>query len=455
MLLPKVLEEVGDVEDGIGGLVEDSRVDGGLHGGLDIEAAQILLHVLAVLHAQRRVNAAAAALSRGTRALPPLAGPPRVLDGCRRPHSMEAADELAEVCKGSRLCQIRSVAGSKSSRCFQSRRCDGRSTTPRAPESLGSVITNAQGTPCPGATTEYDGAAGRLGDRLRVLARVLRLAESDARIKFVHIARTTHTANGKEGVGFDRFLRYDSCIPLRAPPPAASRSYFGVMQYYIVPRLDLQFVRPPTPAHDHELVIHLRSGDMRAGSDLQAISVEAAMPPCAFYEHAISRFSVRRIRVITEPDKQHPCIPLIEKRGEVVVQSSTREQDAAAIIHATYFIPSPSWFSYTMVNLNSRVKKIVYFDPASDGSWSGRWLYPCRDGVSIERATIADYRPFVPGNGSWSTRAAALARWMRAPYAGSRFHAMCAADGVVAPHRRGDQPRLVRSRGAQRSSIST
>ena len=237
------------------------------------------------------------------------------------------------------------------------------------------------------------------------------------------------------------------------PDSEAPGGHYELLQRYLVPRLE---VRPPASPDDaEEVVVHLRSGDVlglklitpsRPGGATN--QVEMAMAPCIFYARALQRFSgVSRVRIVTEADRSHPCIDAIRAASPdklVVVQSGSREEDAAAIIYATYFVPSASWFGYTLINLNTRLRKLVYFDSRTPGRWNGHYRYPCRPGVAIERATIAGYRIFEPPGPTTSdqggiprTRSLRLnssfqrvemRRWLVAPHhAEPRFDADCHA----------------------------
>ena len=344
--------------------------------------------------------------------------------------------DVYERCVGpNKLCQQMV----RKSHCFTSKRCanfnplinggglkqaQGKEYSRRFKDDV-----TSNGSPCPGKTLHWGRTkkigtgATRLGDHLHVLAQKLReMAKGDSGYEYLHIEEY-EIAHGI----YEKFLQPKNCTAIHPATPI-SAPYFAIMQRYIVPALDARFVLDPRARTD-ELIIHLRSGDMRPFACkgecafLPNNYVEQALIPCSFYGVAIRRFKVNHIRVITESDMQHPCLAGIrDQNPHATVQSSSREADAAAIIHASNFIPSASWFSYSMINLNSEVQKIVYFRSNSDGAWSGRWLYPCRRGISIERATGDATLDFAPPNKTRDGREQAQLDWLLSPHA-IRFQA--------------------------------
>jgi len=111
-----------------------------------------------------------------------------------------------------------------------------------------------------------------------------------------------------------------------------------------------------------ELVIHMRGGDaMTTHSGLAA--VEAALPPCAFYDKILENGDFDRIRIITQSDDLNPCVSEIGRRHPKLslhVQRGSVNEDAAAIMNAQNLVLAPSYMSLMLALMNERVQTVFY-----------------------------------------------------------------------------------------------
>lgn len=103
------------------------------------------------------------------------------------------------------------------------------------------------------------------------------------------------------------------------------------------------------------LTIHLRSGDLRNSDHKQGQFL-----PCAFHELAIAAGSYKKVRVVTEPDLAHPCLPLLRRRhGEKLhVQSKSLQEDACALMSAKHLEYGDSTFSQVLELMNENAKNV-------------------------------------------------------------------------------------------------
>eukprot|EP00440_Ansanella_granifera_P055102 gb/GFBE01059735.1/.p1 GENE.gb/GFBE01059735.1/~~gb/GFBE01059735.1/.p1 ORF type:complete len:292 (+),score=61.36 gb/GFBE01059735.1/:1-876(+) len=85
---------------------------------------------------------------------------------------------------------------------------------------------------------------------------------------------------------------------------------------------------------EHELVIHLRSGDLAHEAGYQG-----RFAPCDFYDMLIDQHGFKSVRVVTEPDRKHVCIKTLQERNltvNVTVQSKSLAEDACALLEAKH-----------------------------------------------------------------------------------------------------------------------
>jgi hypothetical protein len=143
---------------------------------------------------------------------------------------------------------------------------------------------------------------------------------------------------------------------------AKQADYTKVLQEYLVPHLNSESrdaCKREVSNSERELVVHLRSGDL-----LNNPHKKSAMAPCSFFDTLINReHGFRRLRVITEPDHRHPCLPLIAKTSvNTTVQSESLAADACALMHADHLaIGADSTFSVALSWFNTR--PVTIYDP--------------------------------------------------------------------------------------------
>jgi len=97
-----------------------------------------------------------------------------------------------------------------------------------------------------------------------------------------------------------------------------------------------------------ELVIHLRSGDL-----LDSAHLKSRFAPCSFFDVIVNQdIGFESVRVITEPDGKHPCLPYFAAKN-ASFQSESLAADACAVMHADHigFFASSS-FSYMLIHFN-------------------------------------------------------------------------------------------------------
>lgn len=124
--------------------------------------------------------------------------------------------------------------------------------------------------------------------------------------------------------------------------------YTAVLRKHVLPYLTGE-ARGACQAEEsnrkHELVIHLRSGDLL----MSGTHVESRFAPCSFF-HLLTEQNLgfEHVRVITEPDRKHPFLKyFVNNRMNITVQSSkVFAIDACALIHAKHLaLGSISWFA--------------------------------------------------------------------------------------------------------------
>merc|ERR1740121_440616 len=142
--------------------------------------------------------------------------------------------------------------------------------------------------------------------------------------------------------------------------------YTNVLRTYVLPHLTDEArgtCEREASNTKHELVIHLRSGDalLRDPPHPQ----KSKFAPCAFFEAVAqdAKVSFEGVRVITEPDRKHPCLGFFkEKNWNVTVQSESLVADGCAFMHADHLaIGAQSTFSDTLSLFNPH--PVTLYDP--------------------------------------------------------------------------------------------
>eukprot|EP00930_Biecheleria_cincta_P101086 TRINITY_DN92716_c0_g1_i1.p1 TRINITY_DN92716_c0_g1~~TRINITY_DN92716_c0_g1_i1.p1 ORF type:complete len:406 (+),score=43.74 TRINITY_DN92716_c0_g1_i1:49-1266(+) len=145
------------------------------------------------------------------------------------------------------------------------------------------------------------------------------------------------------------------------------RDKHRILHTYVKPLLKVP-VDPLKPASNvRELIIHMRSGDAWNQTEGHYVGLQ---PPCALYTWIIDGgfegVKFNTVRIITEPDMQHPCLEILKAEyPRIVVQSKSVAEDAAAIINARFFVGSFSTFSQNLMLLNDDLD--TYFESTISG----------------------------------------------------------------------------------------
>jgi hypothetical protein len=142
--------------------------------------------------------------------------------------------------------------------------------------------------------------------------------------------------------------------------------YADVLQTYVLPHLTKEArgaCEREMSNSKHELVIHLRSGDAMFSDPPHP--QKSRFAPCAFFEAVAdeAKVSFEGVRVITEPDRKHPCLGFFKEKGwNITVQSESVAVDGCAFMHAGHLaFGAKSTLSSTMSLLNPH--PVTLYDP--------------------------------------------------------------------------------------------
>lgn len=133
---------------------------------------------------------------------------------------------------------------------------------------------------------------------------------------------------------------------------------------------------------DHDLVIHLRSGDamgqQRNGNHYQ--------PSCNFYKSLIKKGlpdgkAFDKIIVVTEADQRNPCGKVLQRDfpEKVKVQSSSIATDSGTILAARHLIAGRTTFSQELAKMSTRVQQ-VHIPIGHEWHFQG-WTTDCMEHV--------------------------------------------------------------------------
>ncbi len=166
-------------------------------------------------------------------------------------------------------------------------------------------------------------------------------------------------------------------------------------------------VRPmlnlPTTSVDHDVVIHIRSGDL---FDLEKFPLSLRPDwdhiqfPFSFYKKVILDHGFSRPLIVTESDFKNPVIELLKQEFPFIsIQSSSIEEDFSTLVHAPNLILSNSSFAFMAALLSETISKVFmpdfcfgiptaskfsFFDPIFPESFVFDFvLYDCGDYYKI------------------------------------------------------------------------
>jgi len=152
--------------------------------------------------------------------------------------------------------------------------------------------------------------------------------------------------------------------------------YTNVLRTYLLPHLTHEgraACKKEEENTKRELVVHLRAGDLLDPSSADATSKKGRMAPCSFVDGILADprvGSFEGIRVVTEPDRKHPCLNHYASAG-ATVQSESLAADACSFMHAEHLaFGSKSTFSEALSLFNP--KAVTLYEPMACVTLVGR-----------------------------------------------------------------------------------
>lgn len=120
-----------------------------------------------------------------------------------------------------------------------------------------------------------------------------------------------------------------------------------VLQRYVWPHLTDEARAKCTLEDGFDgLTVHLRSGDCMWGTN----HMTARFAPCAYHSKIIESFGYKDVLIVTEPDRQHPCLAELPKRHPSVnftVQSNSVVEDFCTLARARNLVRSGPFSSFS------------------------------------------------------------------------------------------------------------
>jgi len=253
---------------------------------------------------------------------------------------------------------------------------------------------------------------GRLGNNLLQLANA---------ILFCQIMNLSHLVLPPNSTNRVPMLTLPSEIPIK-PDPSAKFEYnmrqcvdfFGLcivakkwqMRAALMQHLPDYFSEQTRNACQKELArpfpgltIHLRSGDVSTSQHSTsrkrhyATTKYGVFAPCAFFLKVIDDHKFHSVRIITEPDRSHECIRVLqESRREerirfLTIQSNSLEEDTCALMNAKHLaVGSFSTFTQALELMNGVLKAFYWPLPLPIGQENS----PC-DAVQDDGAITYRY----------------------------------------------------------------
>lgn len=143
--------------------------------------------------------------------------------------------------------------------------------------------------------------------------------------------------------------------------------YTNVLRTYLLPHLTHEgraACKKEEENTKRELVVHLRAGDLLDPNSADASSKKGRMAPCSFVDKILKDprvGSFESIRVVTEPDRKHPCLNYFASAG-ATVQSESIAADGCAFMHAEHLaFGAKSTFSDALSLFNP--KAVTLYEP--------------------------------------------------------------------------------------------
>lgn len=133
--------------------------------------------------------------------------------------------------------------------------------------------------------------------------------------------------------------------------------YTIIINKYIKPYIDYELVDNKGIDFDHDLIIHVRSGDVLGKDFPLEIYIQ---PPYSFYKKIIEENNFKNIYILSENYNLNPVIPkLLENYNNVKFLSNNLEIDLKIMLNSKYFVNSNSTLS-SIVNSISKFEKKIF-----------------------------------------------------------------------------------------------
>lgn len=184
--------------------------------------------------------------------------------------------------------------------------------------------------------------------------------------------------------GFFHLRQYSA---LAAVPP---ERYRDLARSHVRPLLDPALWQA---APSHELVVHLRGGDVFAEGPVHPLYFQ---PPLAFYRRCVAaeRAAGRAeaVRIVSE-DRRNPCLaPLVEwlaRQGVAcAVQTSDFASDLATLLSARHLVASLSSLMGAVALLSRHLEAVYTFHDGLPAARPRATLFPGRPASGLERCGI-------------------------------------------------------------------
>jgi hypothetical protein len=110
------------------------------------------------------------------------------------------------------------------------------------------------------------------------------------------------------------------------------------------------------------LVIHIRSGDIMPGGNLQVHPLYAP-PPLSYYIDIIDQhLGHREVVIVTEKENMNPVVgPLMELYPDIKLQTGSLEEDISVILQARYLVASHSTFAWSLALGSPNIELLYTF----------------------------------------------------------------------------------------------
>lgn len=213
---------------------------------------------------------------------------------------------------------------------------------------------------------------GRLGNNIMQLVHVIWLSKlKRAKITYIPhhpILETKHLIQSPMHKG-TKTIKSIFFKPQDVHNILGFKKYITIPEIQEILKTEIKFRFPlQLEMPNDNIVIHIRSGDcFRA--DRPNPHAKYIPPPTSYYRKCIDdhvkKHETSRIIIVTEPDKYNPSIQGIQTYVneiypsiDVVVQSTSIENDALTIMKAKHLILSIGYFGYTLALINSQLETL-------------------------------------------------------------------------------------------------